>query len=621
MADVLAPPVDMSVALLARALPAITQWDRVDGIPRAHDLTRATRAEVRDALWMLTRQWQMGEFIGDDAGSPIFAKLQLATTRLTTYRPVDRAEQPFDDSVPLEARVEQRPVPFTAGVQPLALDIRLLMGRHWRKLLVKNGLDVAHGANFRAAFAITPPTPADPAQAAVCAHREAWQHQAAFAGRAMDGYLWYDWIKKHPAPRDLTTLPPPLAIGGDAGTVNTLADAFVAWFNKLIDQPLTPEENAWDPPHLEYRFDCSAPEDAGRKNLVAAEYYSGNLDWHSLDIAPPAEQPPLRPEVQDSVVQSFIPTSVEFNGMANPRWWSFEDRRVNFGGVQPDTTDLPKLLMLEFGIVYSNDWCVVPLPVDCGTLAEVRGLVVTNVFGERLWIEPAGRSPEHSWQRWSMFSLDHAGGASRVPDHSLLMLPTVPKVQEGPPLEECMLVRDEMANMVWGIESVVPMPHGVGKAGSGAAAETLAFYRRLFAGATPIAPLLENDAKVRYEVMNSVPENWIPFVPVHVDGSNREIQLQRASMPRVIENDPAKPVKIKPRTSLLREGLDLPVAQKYFVFEEEVPRAGARVNQAYQRTRWTDGRVVLWLGARKRIGRGEGSSGLAFDRLVEIRRP
>ena len=30
-------------------------------------------AEVRDALWMLTRQWQMGEFEGDDAGSPIEA--------------------------------------------------------------------------------------------------------------------------------------------------------------------------------------------------------------------------------------------------------------------------------------------------------------------------------------------------------------------------------------------------------------------------------------------------------------------------------------------------------------------------------------------------------------------
>lgn len=622
MVEILQAPKDMTMALLARMLPAITQWDRVDGIPRTHDLQRALRAEVRDPLWMLARQWQLGEFIGDDAGSPVFAKLQLATTRLTTYQPGNAVEQPFDDTVPLESRVEQRAVPFRAGAQPLALDIRLLMGRRWIKMLVKNGLDAAYAADYRSAFGINPPNPNDPAQALVCAHREAWQHQAAVSGRAMDGYQWYEWIKSHPAPRDLTTLPAPLAVApGDVATLNLFADAFVDWFDRLIDQPVKPEENAWDPSHLEYRFGCSAPADGGRKELVAEEYYRGDLDWYALDIGPASGNAPQRPEVRATTVRSFIPTSVEFNGMANPRWWSFEDRRVNFGGVQPDTTDLAKLLMLEFGLVYSNDWCVVPVSLDCGSVAEVRGLVVSNVFGDRLWIEPAGKAPEHSWQRWSMFSLNHAAGAAEPADHSLLMLPTVPKVQEGAPLEECVLVRDEMANMVWGIETVAPLPHGVGKAGSGVAAETIAFYRRLLAGAAPIAPLLENEARVRYEVMNSVPENWIPFVPVHVEGSNREIQLQRASMPRVIENDPAKPVKIKPRTSLLREGLDLSVAKKYFIFEEEVPRAGARVSQAYQRTRWTDGRVVVWLGARKRIGRGEGSSGLAFDSLVEVRKP
>src|SRR4051812_36785281 len=129
MADVLKPPVNMTVALETRALPAITRWERVEGIPRAHDLARALRAEVRDPLWMLARQWQMGEFIGDDAGSPVFAKLHLKTTQLTTYTPRESPEQAFDDTVPLESRVEQRPVAFMAGTQPLSLDLRLLMGR------------------------------------------------------------------------------------------------------------------------------------------------------------------------------------------------------------------------------------------------------------------------------------------------------------------------------------------------------------------------------------------------------------------------------------------------------------------------------------------------------------
>ena len=83
-------------------------------------------------------------------------------------------------------------------------------------------------------------------------------------------------------------------------------------------------------------------------------------------------------------------------------------------------------------------------------------------------------------------------------------------------------------------------------------------------------------------------------------------------MPRILEGDTLPPQRVEPRTPLLRQ--NLPAA--YFVHEEEVPRAGVRVTQTYQRARRPDGSVVVWYGARKATGRGEGSSGLAFDRLV-----
>ena len=47
--------------------------------------------------------------------------------------------------------------------------------------------------------------------------------------------------------------------------------------------------------------------------------------------------------------------------------------------------------------------------------------------------------------------------------------------------------------------------------------------------------------------------------------------------------------------------------------EEEVPREGVRVTRNYQYVRWFDGSTHLWIGRRKQIGRGEGSSGLGFD--------
>ncbi len=92
-------------------------------------------------------------------------------------------------------------------------------------------------------------------------------------------------------------------------------------------------------------------------------------------------------------------------------------------------------------------------------------------------------------------------------------------------------------------------------------------------------------------------------------------------MPRIIDGDPNPPEKIKPRTAAdPRRGSRTLRPQPYFLHEEEVPRAGARVAQAFQRTRWHDGRVFTWLGVRKQTGRGEGRSGLAFDRVVSTRR-
>ena len=113
------PVGDIREAIAARHFPTAMMWDRLEARPRTNSLDRALRAEVRDPLWMLTKQWQMGEFRGSDAGSPVFAKLQMDTTRLTKYRPGDAAAtQPFEDDVPLEATVERRGIPLTTGGRP-----------------------------------------------------------------------------------------------------------------------------------------------------------------------------------------------------------------------------------------------------------------------------------------------------------------------------------------------------------------------------------------------------------------------------------------------------------------------------------------------------------------------
>ena len=61
-------------------VPLVRGWNRLEGRPRSADFERSLRAEVRDPLWFLTRQWQYGEFEGEDAGSPI----EVSFMRLTT---------------------------------------------------------------------------------------------------------------------------------------------------------------------------------------------------------------------------------------------------------------------------------------------------------------------------------------------------------------------------------------------------------------------------------------------------------------------------------------------------------------------------------------------------------
>lgn len=54
--------------------------------------------------------------------------------------------------------------------------------------------------------------------------------------------------------------------------------------------------------------------------------------------------------------------------------------------------------------------------------------------------------------------------------------------------------------------------------------------------------------------------------------------------------------------------------------EEEVAREGVRVRRVASLARAADGRYLRWIARRVSVGRGEGSSGLAFD-SAEVVRP
>ncbi len=427
-----ARPVDnISAALAKREIPTITTWNRLEGRPRSQQFDRALQAEVRDALWMLTKQWQMGEFQGSDTGSPVFAKILLQTTRLTKYQPAGGKPELFDATVPLETKVERRPLPLHRQNRILSLDLRLVMARQWFALIAS----IADYRNdFITAYPILAPDPSQTSNADVCAHPEAWDTFQAYAGRAMDGGALYEYllVPGHHSYDGIGTI-----AGGDHGALEGQEKKFLAWADRFLTQPAG-DDNAWVPEKLEYQFATSAPApDGSEKVYVAEEYYSGHLDWYSLDEdagitaldpVPGSEVTGLNPDAPFTT----IPVPVSFSGMPNTRWWAFEDRSTNFGDIDAATTDLAKLLFMEFALVYSNDWFVIPRTLPAGALAKIQGLAVSNVFGERFWIEAAGKGVDKDWGRWSMFTINVRNApAGTGADTTLLLLPTLAKGQSS----------------------------------------------------------------------------------------------------------------------------------------------------------------------------------------------
>ncbi len=595
---------DIRQALVQQRFPTVMMWNRLEGRPRTQNFDKALKAEVRDALWMLTKQWQMGEFKGDDAGSPVFAKIHITSSHVQKYKAADKAEQDFEDNIPLEVKVEQKKIPFKRDGKKISIDIRLQLGKYWLRLLTENGLDYRDAYIDKYKFTL----PAnDRTTAHIYAHKEVWQQYAAISGRAMDGYALYETITVPTGASDGIVL---LDLA-DGAKLDDLGKDLEKWYNKIYYQPADENNNAWLPEKLEYQFECSSTAGSTEKELKAEEYYQGHPDWYVFDIAETPVNTPAK--LKDKFTSTFIPAHVAFDGMPNTRWWQFEDSKTDLGDIKPATTDLSKLLLMEFGLVFANDWFLVPYMLPIGSMANVEGLTVKNNFGEVTWIKPTEEIGK-SKSVWSMFKL-HAA----TQNNTLFLAPTAMKVHESDPMEEIVLIRDEMSNMVWGIETIVPSATGTGEKGSEAALRVRQFHENIVKSGSVAVPV-PYAAKISYQAMTDVPENWIPFVPVHKKNDNREIQLQRASMLRIIEGDTQTPVKIKPQTGILREGLEAePDPLAYYIHEEEISRAGVRISQSFQRTRWLNGEVFVWLGMKKKTGRGEGSSGLAFDQIHDVK--
>jgi hypothetical protein len=253
-------------------------------------------------------------------------------------------------------------------------------------------------------------------------------------------------------------------------------------------------------------------------------------------------------------------------------------------------------MLSEFASGFGNEWYVIPVELDVGTLTTTRSLVVTDSFGVQTLIPPVN-DPTKPATGWSMFELSviqrKDTPAMRPRSNLLFLAPTLLKAIEGRPLEEVLFMRDEMANVAWAVEHVVQG----------------AIENRLEPGAVADPPQTELEtpsALPRYRLATDVPVNWTPLVPQRITDPP-SLRLVRAAM---LAPDGSNVIR-------RAQGELLNAAPTLRLYNEEVPREGVKVTRQFERTRWIGGSTLLWVGLRKRVGRGEGSSALRFDEAAD----
>jgi hypothetical protein len=583
-------------------MPSITSWIRLEPRSRNAEMRDSLQARIYDPLWLLARQWQLGEFQGEDNGSPIMARWRAEAAPLTRFYagaipPNTPVNAPHYDGArtPLETVVERERIRLPAEqiADPKKLRLAVEAGQHFLRLLEAQPLSQPYRTVFITRFAFS----------ALTAEQRAALDPASLAfldvtgSRVPDGRRLYATLA--PPPGGRVTLPADLPIAtADVAEVEKAAQSWIDWYEAFFSEPGA-EGASWSAERMEYAFSLAGRLGDGERILTAPEYAEGRLDWYAFDGNAEVSLGALGDRPPTDVARTAIPAPVSFRGMPALRFWEFEDAQVDFGSVDAGPTDLARMLLVEFALAYGNDWFVIPVELGVGALYRTRSLVITDTFGVRSLIACSADlgAPYSTW-RMFQHSYTHGSGLTKPQANLFFLAPSVLNTLESPPVEEVLLVRDEMANLAWAIERLIESP---AEAPLNRYEDDLERERRLGPPA-PAPPPSQSAPALRYRLASQVPAYWVPLLPVQT-GSG--LRLKRGA---VLSTEGA-PQPVHALGSILESGHELSL------FEEEVPREGAYVTRSYQWARWIDGSSHLWVGRRKGVGRGESSGNLRFDTL------
>ena len=165
-----------------------------------------------------------------------------------------------------------------------------------------------------------------------------------------------------------------------------------------------------------------------------------------------------------------------------------------------DTNDLAQLLLAEFMLLFSNDWCLLPLE-----LARRQVHAHRRSSRHRRVRRSDARARGRPRRATAIGSAGRCSASTATTPRAmgLLLAPALTAALASPAVEQVHFLRDEMANMVWAVEHrVASKPRRAARSRA----------RRGGAGSRADA------ARRAIRLGTTVPANWRPFVPAHVPG-------------------------------------------------------------------------------------------------------
>lgn len=569
-------------------------WDRVEPNSTDETLLEGMQARIADPLWMLARQWQMGEFDGEDAATPMRVIALTQSMKMSHFQTRDSGPQPLPEATPLEPVIEAITPDPRSAEEIASFNVAAAA------LLEELGFEAAQVMpRLRAAYPVR-------------VERFLPDHPVPMAAQRRLRIL----SRRAFNPRAL--------LREEGQTVLTAAPDLRAWVQAFVDMcrgrgiAVAGETDAYLPRKLSYGATVTAQAGQERVDMTLSDYGGGRLDWYSFDVDQSVAAEAGEAEQMERATHDGLPAQLSYAGQPLSRHWEFEDAEVHYGQIDAGPGDIARMIVADFAAIGGDDTFVLPIKTPVGAMSRVQALYVIDSFATKEStaalsaespIDPQALPP-HTHAILSAEATDRAANGDKAPPFRLFALegqevptgqvgpwvpvfPVTANAMNGKALENVILRRDEAANLAWAIETQIEGPFG-----------RPITRRQAWEIDTPEQD--DPDAPWPYKLQTAVPPWWVPLVPERINDAG-QMRLRRGRLgiwetmdpsvcgPKSRLMDPSKPVRLD---------------------EASVPASGVRMSRHWQVARGYDGRVILWQSWNRVFGASERPSDLSFDKIA-----